>query len=360
MRIESVAVRHGVVVRITKVHVGVRPLVRLEGVDLDLKSGIRLHADTVAATWPGRGRVRLAIRAAAVAGPAGIGVSLPATVWDVADASTGNLQLTLVEPQAGLSIRELTNPEGSAWSIEAHGLDVDRVLEVRRDGRPLLEGGIADGRVDVQAGTDALRFHVDMSGRGVRLPALSENGADEPQLGEPTDVSARFDGTSSRGGGTVEIPKIEATVAGAALSGSIAVRELDSDPTVDLALDVQHLDFSQLLGASGLAVPEGLGVAAGGGGDLGSATIDVGVRGRLADPASLSVSQKIEFTPPHPMPPGIARLRSDFVFRPEDDSGPRRPHRGLARIRRFHCVPRRAAAVRAHAADCGRCGLLRP
>jgi hypothetical protein len=49
-------------------------------------------------------------------------------------------------------------------------------------------------------------------------------------------------------------------VAGAALSGSITLRDLDTDPVVDLALGIQHLDFAQLLGASGLAVPESLGM----------------------------------------------------------------------------------------------------
>jgi hypothetical protein len=55
-------------------------------------------------------------------------------------------------------------------------------------------------------------------------------------------------------------------------------------------------------------------MAPGAGRDLGSATIDVRVRGRLADPASLSVSQKIDFRPPRQMPPAVARLRGDFIF----------------------------------------------
>src|ERR1700688_773980 len=67
-RIESEAVRHGAIARIGAVHVGVWPLLRLEGFDLDLGHGVRLHADMIAATWPGR--LRLAVRAAAVAGAA--------------------------------------------------------------------------------------------------------------------------------------------------------------------------------------------------------------------------------------------------------------------------------------------------
>ncbi|HWZ62103.1 MAG TPA: hypothetical protein VNX02_03715, partial [Steroidobacteraceae bacterium] len=52
VRIESAAVRHGAVARIGLVHVGVWPLLRLQGFDLDLGYGVRLHADTIAATWP--------------------------------------------------------------------------------------------------------------------------------------------------------------------------------------------------------------------------------------------------------------------------------------------------------------------
>ena len=322
-RIESATAHHGMVARIGLVHVGVWPLVRLDGFDLELGHGVRLHADMIAATWPGR--LRLAVRAATLVDPAGLSVSSPATAWDVAGIRGEDLQLTLVEPQAGLSIRKLADPVGSAWSVEAHGLDVGRLLDVRRDGRPLLVGGIADGRVDLRASTDALRVHVDMGARGARLGALADNADDEPQLGDPTDVTIRFDGAWRRAEGTIEIPEVDATLAGADLLGSIALRDLNTDPIVDLALGVRHLDFAQLLGTSGLAVPESLGMAPGGGRDLGSATIDVRVRGRPADPASLSVSQKIDFRPPRQMPPAIMRLRGDFIFSTDDGPGPHRP-----------------------------------
>jgi hypothetical protein len=322
-RIESAAVRHGMVARIGLVHVGVWPFLKLEGVDLDLGHGVRLHADMITATWSGR--LRLAVRTANLEGPAGFGVRSPATSWDVAGIRGEELQLTLAEPQSGLSIRKLANPVGSAWNVEVHALDVGHLFEVRRDGHLLFDGGIADGRLDLRADTDALSIHVDMGARGARLPALADNAADEPQLGDPTDVTIRFDGAWQRAEGTIEIPEVHATLAGADLSGSIALRDLDTDPVVDLALGVRHLEFAQLLGTSGLAVPESLGLAPGGSRDLGSATIELRVRGRPADPASLSVSQKINFTPPHQMPPAISRLRGDFVFGSDEGAGPHRP-----------------------------------
>jgi hypothetical protein len=322
-RIESAAVRHGAIARIGLVHIGIWPLLRLEDFDLDLKFGLRVHADMIAATWPGH--LRLAVRTAALAGPAGIRVSAPATAWDMAGIFGDDLRLALVEPQAGLSIHKLADPVGGAWNIEVRGLDVGRLLDVRRDAHPLLDGGIEDGRVDFQFSTDALRFHVGLAARGARLGALADHTDDEIQLGEPTDVTMRFDGTWRWPGEVVEIPEVHATLAGADLSGSIALRDLDTDPFVDLTLGVQHLDFAQLLSASGLGVPESLGVAPGGGRDLGSASIDVRVRGRPSDPASLSVSPKVDFKPPRQMPPAILRLRSDFIFSPQDGSEPHRP-----------------------------------
>src|ERR1700676_4140447 len=208
-RIESAAVRHGAVARIGLVHVGFWPLLRLEGFDLDLRYGVRLHADMIAATW--RGRLRLAVRAATLAGPAGVSVRSPATAWAMAGIFGEDLRLTLVEPQAGLSIHKLAYPVGSAWNIEARGLDVGRLLDVRRDTHPLLDGGIEDGRVDLQASTDALRFHVGMGARGARLGALADNAADDPQLGDPTDVTIQFDGAWRRIVGTIEIPEVHAT-----------------------------------------------------------------------------------------------------------------------------------------------------
>src|SRR3984957_5394566 len=136
-RIESAAVRHDAVARIGRVHIGVWPLLRLDGFDLDLGHGERLHADMITATWPGR--LRLAVRAVTLAGPAGIGVRLPATTWDAVGIFSDDLQLTLVQPQSGLSIHRLANPRGSAWNVELRGLDVAHLLDVQRDAHPLLD-----------------------------------------------------------------------------------------------------------------------------------------------------------------------------------------------------------------------------
>jgi hypothetical protein len=77
--------------------------------------------------------------------------------WDIAGIFGEGLQLTLAEPQAGLSIRKQAYPVGSAWNIEARGLDV------RRD--------------------------------------------DEPQLGDPTDVTIRLDAPGAGSGARSRSPR---------------------------------------------------------------------------------------------------------------------------------------------------------
>jgi transglycosylase-like protein len=320
-RIESAAMRHGMVARIGSVRVGVWPFVRLTGFDLDLGHGARLHADMIAATYPGR--MRLAVRAANVSGPAGLTVSSPASAWYVV-GSREDLQLTLIEPQAGLSIRKLKDSAGSGWDVEARGLDIGRLLDVRREGSPLFDGGIADGLVKLRTSADALRFHGNIGARGARFRTLAGNDGGEPTLGDAADVTLRFDGVLQRAEGAIEIPEIHGTLAGAELSGSMTLRDLETDPSVDLKLGVRRLDFGRLLGAAGLAVPESLGLAPGGS-DLGTASIEVGVHGSLSAPAALTVSQKIDFSPPAKMPPAISRLRHDFVFRSDDGPGAHRP-----------------------------------
>jgi hypothetical protein len=322
-RIVSSAARHGMAARIGSVRVGIWPFVRLEGFDLDLGHGLRLHADTIAATYPGR--LRLAVRAANLVGPAGFRVSSPDTAWYLAGLRGEDLQLTLVEPQVGLWIRQEADSAGRGWNVEARGLDISRLLEVRREEDPLLEGGIADGRVTLRTSADALRFHVDIGARGARFGALADQPDGEPQLGDATDVTLRFDGVWRRADGTIEIPEVRGTLAGADVTGSIALRDMNTDPSVDLALGVRALAFGRLLSAAGLALPESLGVAPGGSDDLGTATLEVVVRGRASEPAALEVRQKIDFTPPQHMPPAISRLRRDFVFGAGDGPGPHRP-----------------------------------
>ena len=318
-RIEAAALRHGAVVRIGAVHIGVWPFVRLDGLELNPGHGARFHADSVAATWAGH--LRLAVRAATVTGPGGVTIGSPASAWQLNGTSGDEFHLALLEPQKGLQLHRRVDANGSILKVEALGLDVAKLLVLQRDGHALLSGGIADGKLEILSSSGTARFRIDIGVRGARVGGLAGNSTDGPQPGDPTDVTLRFDGTWQQDRGAVDIPKLQATVAGATLSGSLVLAGLDTDPVIALEIGARQLDFAQLLGASGLDVPEGLGLATVSSHELGSATIDLQIRGRLAAPASLSVNQQIAFKPPRELPPGISRLRGSFQFDATDAAG---------------------------------------
>ena len=100
---------------------------------------------------------------------------------------------------------------------------------------------------------------------------------------------------------------------GAFASGSLLVTDLPQSPRVDLALEVERVDFARLLSTSGLASPDVVAADASGKGALGSASLKLRVMGRLADAASFSVSQRLDFTPPGRPLPALEKLRGDFV-----------------------------------------------
>jgi len=273
----------------------------------------RLNADTVEALW--FGRTRLIVSHAVLRGPAGLTVAAESTTWDVFGVAHDALRVALRQPQAGLILSRIAGPDGSAWALEAQDLPVGRLLDVRRFDRPLLDGGTMRGSLTLRTSAGVDSFDLDMTARSARLPALAGDGSEHQELGEPTDLAVQAAGSWRQTEGALDVPRWRATIAGAALSGTLAVRNLDTDPGVDLSLDVERVDFARLLRTSGLEAPAKLGD------DLGSASLAVRAQGRLSDPASFVVTQRLDFTPPRRLPSAIERLRGDFVYEAGLDSG---------------------------------------
>ncbi len=317
-RIEAEAARRGLVARIDAVRVGLWPPVRLTGVALEKTGSWRLSADTVEAWWPGR--TRLIVRHAVLHGPAGLTVAAESTTWDVVGAARDALRVALGQPQAGLVLSRTAGPHGSTWALEAKDLAMGRLLDVRRFGRPLLDGGTIRGSLTLRTSAGVARFDLDVAARSARLPALAGDGSEHQALGEPTELAVQVAGSWRRAEGALDVPRWRATIDGAALSGSLVLRDFDTDPSVDLSLDVERVDFARLLRTSGLEAPWRLGPAAvaGRGDDLGSASLAARARGRFSDPASFLVTQRLDFTPPQHLPSAIERLRGGFVH----DVGP--------------------------------------
>ncbi len=320
-RIEAEATRRGLVARIKGVRVGLWPPLRLTGVVLEIAGSSRLSADTVEAWWPGG--LRLAVRHAILQGPAGLTVAAESTTWDVVGHARDDLRLVLRRPRSGLALSRTVGPDGSIWALEAKDLPLGRLLDVRQFDRPLLDSGTMRASLALEVSAELVGFDLDVAVRSARLPALAGDGPERPAFGEPTELAVRVAGSWRRSEGALDIPRWSATVDGAVLSGSLVLRDLDADPRIDLSLDVQRVDFARLLRTSGLEVPETLGPssAARRGEGLGSASLAARVRGRISDPASFVVTQKLDFAPPECLPPVIERLRGNFLLEVGLDSG---------------------------------------
>jgi hypothetical protein len=319
-RLEAEAARRGLAARMDEVRVGWPPL-RLTGVVLEIAGSWRLSADAVEVWWPGR--TRLVARGAVLRGPAGLTVAAGSTTWDLVGLARDDVRVTLREPREGLVLSRTVGPGGSAWAVEARDLPLGRLLDVRRLDQPLLDGGTIRGSLGLRAAAGVVAFDLDLAARSARLPALAAGGSEHQALGEPTELSVQIDGSWRRSEGALDIPRWRATIEGAALSGSLVLRDLETDPDMDLSLDVERVDFARLLRTSGLGTPENLGSAAAPdrGDDLGSASLAARVQGRVSEPASFTVKQRLDFRPPRRMPPAIERLRGGFVHEVDLASG---------------------------------------
>jgi hypothetical protein len=101
------------------------------------------------------------------------------------------------------------------------------------------------------------------------------------------------------------------------LSGRGSLSGGPEDPRVELSLDVPRLDFSRFFAASGLTLPGDIA-------DLGRMSLALRVSGRLADPESLVVDERLDFAPPHRPPDALLRLRGPFRHEVELPDGERR------------------------------------
>jgi hypothetical protein len=313
-RIDAGAARLGLVARVDTVRLGLWPPLRLTGVALEGKGGLRLNARSVEAWWPGR--TQLTVSRAALVGPAGLTVAAEFTAWEVSGLFRDDTRAALVEPRSGLVLTRTTGPDRQdLWRIETTDLPIDKVLDVRRFDRPLLDGGIVRGSLALTTSAGHAGLDINLVAHEVRLPALTGDGSAPRALGEPTDLLVQVAGSWRRSEGVLDVHRWGVTIDGAVLSGSIALRDLDTDPAIDVSLDAERVDFARLLRTAGLVSPAGAGSAdaASAAGDLGSATLAARARGRLSDPSSFVVTQKLDFTPPQHMPPAIQRLRGGFV-----------------------------------------------
>src|SRR4029453_9271157 len=198
--------------------------------------------------------VRISVGPTVVALPGDLEVRLNATEWDWDGRSTAEL----AAPTQGLRLRADSERDVQRFVLKATELDIGRLAGLRLE-QAVLEPGRVDG---------------ELSG---------ERRADQ-------SIDARWRVSASFG----------------QCSGRAELLRSASPARLQLGFEVDQLDFARLFSSLGLELP--LGAAA-----LGSLHADVGASGPLDDPASITVTQQLDFKPPPKLPPALLRLQGDFV-----------------------------------------------
>jgi len=316
-RLEHEARRRGLVAQIDSVRLGLLPPLALRGVRLQRPGAWALAIDSAEVSWRPLRRAHVALGGVTLAARGDVSLSLVPTEWDVALAAPEGLSARLRGPDEGLSVTWLPTSGGDRFESTASGVPLGRLLTVRHAGAPLLDAGTVTGRALVSRARGAVGFALHASGSRMRLGALGvEAGAGEPPgFGLPTDVAVACEGWWRPETGTLTLQRWAAAVDGATLEGTLSLHDLRGDPRLELSLDVRRVEFARLLRTSGVSEPAAVAVsdAAGPSADLGFASLAARASGRLAEAASWSVTQKLDFTPPRQLPPALLRLRGDFV-----------------------------------------------
>jgi hypothetical protein len=316
-RMASEASRRGLVLKVDQVRVALWPPLQLHGVVLEKPGLARLEIPAAEVWWAGRGRI--SVVSATLSAPAGLAVTAGPMTWDVLVLGRDHLRLALGRPQPGLIV-DRTGASGVEIStVEAHDLPLGRLLEVRRSGRSLLDGGTMSGILRLEESDEGLRFDVDVQAHGARLPGLAGNDPPGESLGRPTDLVWRSSGAWKTTDRTLAVDAFSGAIDGGAVSGTLVLRDPGSDASLDLALRAERVDFAGLLRTAGIGPPDKLGAREDD--DLGSAALAVAAQGHLSDPASFAVTQRLDFKPPARLPAAVERLRGDFVHEVTLESG---------------------------------------
>jgi penicillin-binding protein 1A len=269
-RIAAEAAQLGALARVERVQVALWPPLRLTGVVIEKPGAWQAHLDSLTARLRLRGRsglgpfVHVSVGPATVSLPGELELRLNPAEWDWDGSSAAEL----VAPTDGLSLRVVSGPEGRRIELEAKQLDSGRIGEVRLE-QSSVQPGPVNGELLLESGVD----------RGLR---------------------ARW--------------RVQAI--GAESSGTASVARSAEAARLELGARVDRLDFARLFAALGLELPF-RSVA------LGSLRAVVGASGPLDAPASIAVTQQLDFTAPPKLPAALLRLQDAFVHEVTGPDGAR-------------------------------------
>ena len=268
-RIASEAARLGLHVQFSDLHVGLFPPFRVTDLVVEKPGQVS-------------GRVEFVSVSPRFHSPLGFGLT--------ADVTVGAVRVEL-PADSEISLRP------TAWLV-----DPGHSVELRAPVQGLV----------LTTGTSTRGRSFDATATGFRMDDLGVftlEGDSSKDLGQ-LDGSAHAEGDPRRDfQGTWRF-----SVFGGESGGSFLVIPATPDEKVQFQASMKGLDFARILRSLGVDAPKAPNA-------LGSLSGTVSVGGRLRDPATLDVIQRIDFKRPDKAPPEVSRLRGPFVHEVTTNSG---------------------------------------
>ncbi|MFN7986402.1 MAG: biosynthetic peptidoglycan transglycosylase [Thermoanaerobaculia bacterium] len=235
--------------------------------------------------------------------PHGVSLAAAPSSWDVewSDAAL------VLAGRGGEGRLVLERPGASSVRIRADRLDLTRLLKLRRDGAWVGDLGVVSALAAVDPAPGGGRsVEASLLARRARLAAPPEDDAPGvAALGGAFDAEGSVTATWNPEARFLEVPCISGTAAGLRGRAHGVLAFAPGDAWFDVGLSVPRLELATLLAASGLGLPSGED-------DLGSAALEARVTGRMLDPKSFVVEQKLDFRPPARLPAELEALRGPF------------------------------------------------
>jgi hypothetical protein len=268
---------------------------------------VRLERVGVRAGFFGRGALgrlrRVELGALSAELPQGFSLRIAPSGWGVS-VSGGLLELTSRDGPGRVG---LERPGAGSFRLRLDRIDLKRLVSLRRDGTWLGDLGIVSGvGLLFPASAGGVALEANFFSREARLAAPSEDDAPgNSSLGEPFDAEGSVTATFYRDARFVDVACVSGTAAGLRGRARAVAAFAPRDAWFDAEVSVPRLELAPLLAASGLDLQAG-------GGDLGSAELEARVTGRMLDPKSFVVEERLDFQPPARTLPELEKLRGPF------------------------------------------------
>ena len=307
-RLVAEAAERGLSLSLGRVHVRLPFRASLSGIALEGRGvSARLERVDVRLGLFGRGALghlrSVELGALAAELPEGLSLRVSPSAWDVATKDP-TLELSGRDGEGRVGIER---PGGRAVRLRLDRLDLNRLVVLRRDGSFVGDLGVVSGVLGLEpAAGGGLGVEANLLSRKVRLAAPpEEDAAAAAALGEPFDAEGSATATLFRDARLLDVACVSGDAAGLRGGGRLTAAFAPRDAWIDADVAVPRLELGPLLAASGLDLPAGEE-------DIGSAELVARVTGRMLDPKSWVVEERLGFTPPARPLPEMDRLRGPF------------------------------------------------